>query len=104
MNCRRSICFTKRYEMKLLEFTIERDDKSGAFTASWDDPKGGGITTQAYSLAELPEQRFLRLEGVANVQGIASLPVKRLERKLGDLPRDVLDKIKQTVAFALDIG
>jgi predicted RNase H-like HicB family nuclease len=41
--------------MKLLEFTIERDDKSGAFTASWDDPKGGGITTQAYSLAELPD-------------------------------------------------
>ena len=25
---------------------------------------------------ELPKQRFLRLEGVANVQGIASLPVK----------------------------
>jgi predicted RNase H-like HicB family nuclease len=41
--------------MKLLEFTIERDDKSGAFTASWDDPKGGGITTQADSLAELPD-------------------------------------------------
>jgi hypothetical protein len=41
--------------MKLLEFTIERDDKSGAFTAWWDDPDGGGITTQAYSLAELPK-------------------------------------------------
>jgi len=40
--------------MKALEFTVERDDKSGAFTASWDDPKGGGITTQADSLAELP--------------------------------------------------
>ena len=53
---------------------------------------------------ELPKQPFLRLEGVANVQGIASLPLKRLERKLGDLPRDVLDKIKRTVAFALDIG
>jgi hypothetical protein len=41
--------------MKVLEFTVERDDKSAAFTASWDDPKGGGITTQAYSLAELPD-------------------------------------------------
>ena len=41
--------------MKALEFTVERDDKSGAFTASWDDPKGGGITTQADSLAELPD-------------------------------------------------
>jgi mRNA interferase MazF len=39
---------------------------------------------------ELPKQPFLKLEGVANVQGIASLPVKRLERKLGDLPGDVL--------------
>jgi predicted RNase H-like HicB family nuclease len=41
--------------MKLLEFTVERDDTSGGFTAWWDDPKGGGITTQAYSLAELPK-------------------------------------------------
>lgn len=41
--------------MKLLQFTIERDDKSGAFTAWWDDPNGGGITTQADSLAELPK-------------------------------------------------
>ena len=40
--------------MKLLRFTIERDEKSGAFTAWWDDPEGGGITTQADSLAELP--------------------------------------------------
>ena len=41
--------------MKLLQFTIERDDESGALTASWDDPDGGGITTQARSLAELPQ-------------------------------------------------
>jgi predicted RNase H-like HicB family nuclease len=41
--------------MKLLEFTVERDDKTGAFTASWDDPKGSGITTQADSLAELSD-------------------------------------------------
>jgi hypothetical protein len=38
--------------MKLV-FTIERDDETGAFTASWDDPEGGGITTQAFSFAEL---------------------------------------------------
>ena len=41
--------------MKPLEFTIERDEETGAFTASWDDPKGGGITTQAASLGELQE-------------------------------------------------
>ena len=38
--------------MKLV-FTIERDEETGAFTASWDDPDGGGITTQASSFAEL---------------------------------------------------
>ena len=36
-----------------LEFTVERGTKPGVLTASWDDPKGGGITTQANGLAEL---------------------------------------------------
>ncbi len=36
-----------------LVFTIEQDDETGAFTASWDDPDGGGITTEASTLAEL---------------------------------------------------
>lgn len=38
--------------MKLV-FTIERDEETGAFTASWDDPRGGGITTQALTFPEL---------------------------------------------------
>jgi hypothetical protein len=33
-------------------FIVERDDETGGFTASWDDPQGGGITTQARSFAE----------------------------------------------------
>jgi predicted RNase H-like HicB family nuclease len=40
--------------MKLV-FTVERDDETGAFTASWDDPQGGGITTQAQGFAELSD-------------------------------------------------
>jgi hypothetical protein len=36
-----------------MEFTIERDEETGVFVASWDDPEGGGITTQAGSLSEL---------------------------------------------------
>ena len=36
-----------------LEFTVERGTKPGVLIASWDDPKGGGITTQARGLAEL---------------------------------------------------
>jgi hypothetical protein len=35
------------------EFTIERDEKAGLFVASWDDPAGGGITTQGKDLREL---------------------------------------------------
>jgi mRNA-degrading endonuclease toxin of MazEF toxin-antitoxin module len=31
---------------------------------------------------------------VANVQGIASLPLTRLERKLGQLPGQTLDQIR----------
>jgi predicted RNase H-like HicB family nuclease len=38
--------------MKLL-FNIEKDEETGVFVASWDDPQGGGITTQAESLDEL---------------------------------------------------
>jgi predicted RNase H-like HicB family nuclease len=39
--------------MERLEFKIEQDEESDVFVASWDDPAGGGITTQAKSLAEL---------------------------------------------------
>ena len=36
-----------------LVFAVEPDLESGLFVASWDDPAGGGITTQANTLAEL---------------------------------------------------
>jgi mRNA-degrading endonuclease toxin of MazEF toxin-antitoxin module len=52
---------------------------------------------------EMPKLPFLRLEGVANVQGIGSLSVKRLERKLGVLPAEVMQRIKQALRFALDL-
>jgi len=38
--------------MKLV-FVVERDEQTGAYTASWGDSHGGGITTQANALAEL---------------------------------------------------
>jgi predicted RNase H-like HicB family nuclease len=34
---------------------VEQDQETGAFIASWDDPSGGGITTQADSLEKLPD-------------------------------------------------
>ena len=46
---------------------------------------------------------FLKSESVANVQGLGSLPVTRLERKLGQLPDDVLRKIHQALKFAFDL-
>ncbi len=36
-------------------FKIERDLEAGVLVASWDDPEGGGITTQAKNLTELAE-------------------------------------------------
>jgi predicted RNase H-like HicB family nuclease len=40
--------------MKEITFTVERDEDSGGYVASWDDPQGkGGITTQGKDLNEL---------------------------------------------------
>ena len=49
---------------------------------------------------ELPKLTFLRETSVANVQGVASLAVTRLERKLGEVPSDVLRQIREALAFA----
>lgn len=52
---------------------------------------------------KMPPLPFLHLEGVANVQGMASLPQKRLERRLGVLPADVMERIKKALRFVLDL-
>lgn len=49
---------------------------------------------------ELPKLPFLREISVANVQGIASLTVNRLERRIGEVPADVLRRIHDALAFA----
>ena len=49
---------------------------------------------------ELPKLSFLREISVANVQGIASLTINRLERRLGEVPPDVLRRIREALAFA----
>jgi hypothetical protein len=38
-----------------LAFKIECDVEGGVLVASWDDPEGSGITTQAKNLTELAE-------------------------------------------------
>jgi mRNA interferase MazF len=51
---------------------------------------------------DLGKLRFLRETSVANVQGIGSIPSVRLQRKIGALPADILDKVKEALRFALD--
>jgi mRNA interferase MazF len=64
------------------------------------------LTTQnrqsAYEVV-LPKLSFLNQDSVANVQGLASVPTVRLERRLGKLPDDVIMRIKRAIAFALDL-
>jgi len=65
------------------------------------------LTTQnrgsRYEVA-LPKLTFLRELSVANVQGIASLPVTRLERKLGEVPPEVLAQVRKAFAFATEMA
>jgi len=46
----------------------------------------------------LPKLPFLDRDSVANVQGLAAIPVVRLERKLGKLPEAVMTEV-----YALDL-
>ena len=44
--------------------------------------------------------RFLADASVANVQAIGSLPLVRFERRLGILPPEDLERIKQAIRLA----
>ena len=52
----------------------------------------------------LPRLPFLDRDSVANVQGLGSAPIIRLERRLGTLPPIVLSEIKKALALVLDLG
>jgi mRNA interferase MazF len=65
------------------------------------------LTTQnRMSRYEVALQRlsFLDQESFANVQGLASTLVARLERRLGRVPTAVLTELKAALAFALDLS
>jgi len=51
----------------------------------------------------LPKLRFLNQDSIANIQGLGSIPTARLERKLGNLPDNVMLEIKQALLFTLDL-
>jgi mRNA interferase MazF len=64
------------------------------------------ITTKKWQSAyeaDLGKPSFLREDSVANVQGLGSIPTQRLERKLGVISFDLLNKVKVALRFALDL-
>jgi len=65
------------------------------------------ITTQsrfsAYEV-ELLGLSFLKKRSVANVQGLGSIPTARLERKIGQIPKDAMAELKRAISFGLDLG
>src|SRR5437660_684127 len=65
------------------------------------------LTTQnrssRYEVA-LPKLPFLDRDSVANVQGLASIPTVRLERRLGRLQSTVMADLRAALLFVLDLG
>ena len=51
----------------------------------------------------LPRLPFLDRESVANVQGLGSIPTVRLERRIGRLSAEIMERLKEALAFALDL-
>ena len=51
----------------------------------------------------LSKLSFLNAPSVANVQGIASIPFVRLERRIGTLPGTTFAEIRRALMFALDL-
>ena len=63
------------------------------------------LTTQnrmSRSEVPLPKLLFLDRDPVANVQGIASIPIAHLERKVGRLSEAVMTELERSLSFALD--
>lgn len=58
---------------------------------------------RAVSEVPLPRLPFLHRNSVADVQGLASIPITYLERRLGRLSEPVMAELKCALAFALDI-
>lgn len=51
----------------------------------------------------IPKVVFIDAISVANAQGVASIPLVRLGRRLGKLPEKVVAEIRRALRFALDL-
>ena len=54
-----------------ISFTVEPFSETAGFVARWDDPRGGGITTQGHTPGELPEM-------ITDAVGVPPVPVINL--------------------------
>ncbi len=52
---------------------------------------------------QLPKLPFLDRDSIANVQGLGSMPIARLERRLGTLSAELMAKLKAALIFALEL-
>lgn len=50
----------------------------------------------------IPRTPFLQPESYANVQGLTSLPLTRLERRLGRLTGEFVVQLRETLRYALN--
>jgi mRNA interferase MazF len=52
----------------------------------------------------IPRLPFLNQDSFANVQGVGSLPIVRLERKLGRVSDQTMAQIRRALIYALDLA
>ena len=64
------MCYSRRG--KEITFDIDRDEGDEVFVASWDDPRGAGITTQGADLHELQDMIVDAVGGYFKAAGIPS--------------------------------
>jgi predicted RNase H-like HicB family nuclease len=62
--------------MEMITFDIASCPETGGFIARWDDPKGGGITTQGDTIAEL--ESMVRDAVIGYFGGESAMPRVRL--------------------------
>ena len=81
---------------------VSRNDDQAPRTLAIYVPLTTQIRGSKYEVA-IPKLPFLREESFANVQGIGSLSLARLERKLGRISDETLSEIRKALVFALNL-
>jgi mRNA interferase MazF len=93
------LCRTCLFLSRLINFVIQSE--SGARKETSVVPstqhRGGRYEVSVGHLS------FLQQPSVVTFQGIGSLIELRLERKLGELSRDTMAKVKDAIRFALEL-